>query len=406
MNILLVTNLYPPQELGGYGRCMADFAWGLLQRGHRLRVLCSDAPYLGPSEAGPSGEPVNRQLKLKGSFEHGVQLLRDPAQCAALDQHNRQVIQTELAQGPVQALLLGNLDLLGPDLLAALLEPGVPLLHHVGFVAPPFEAWQWPAARHYTLVSASRAVRQSLLQAGLPVANAPVVYPGARTELLAPASQPPRAAVAGAPLGSPANPLKLCFAGLLMASKGAHTVVEAAAQLQQRGVCVQVNLAGSAFEAGYWERLESFSQRCGLEGLVNWTGPLKRPQLRRFFGMHQVGVFASIYPEAFGIVAAEMQACGLALLSTGVGGAAELLEDGQTGLLFRAGDGGHLAEQVLRLVQEPGLLEQLQVAGLQRVRHHFSVAQAAQQLEALWLNHKGQPWGSSTSAANRGKVTL
>ena len=87
MNILLVSNLYPPQEMGGYGRCMADFAWGLLQRGHRLRVLTSDAPYLGPSAPGPCGEPVNRGLQLKGNFEKGVQLLRDPHQCAALDQH-------------------------------------------------------------------------------------------------------------------------------------------------------------------------------------------------------------------------------------------------------------------------------------------------------------------------------
>ncbi len=123
--------------------------------------------------------------------------------------------------------------------------------------------------------------------------------------------------------------------------------------------------------------------------------------------MHQVGVFPSIYPEAFGIVAAEMQACGLALLSSGVGGAAELVEDGRSGLLFRAGDGGHLAEQLMRLVREPGLLESLQRAGLQRVQQHFSVAQAAQQLEQLWLNPAAhQPMGSATRAANCGKVTF
>ena len=29
MNLLVVTNLYPPQELGGYGRSIADFVWGL-----------------------------------------------------------------------------------------------------------------------------------------------------------------------------------------------------------------------------------------------------------------------------------------------------------------------------------------------------------------------------------------
>ena len=136
-------------------------------------------------------------------------------------------------------------------LLAALLAAGLPLLHHVGFVAPPFAAWQWPQAPHYTLVAASRAVRQSLLEAGLPVAQAPVVYPGARTDIMAPAHLAPRLAVDRAPLGTASNPLKLCFAGLLMASKGAHTVVEAAAQLQQQGVSVQVNLAGKEVIPGY-----------------------------------------------------------------------------------------------------------------------------------------------------------
>ena len=69
MQLLLITNLYPPQELGGYGRSMADFAWGLMQRGHHVQVLCTDAPHLGANRNGPSGEPVSRCLTLKGSFE-------------------------------------------------------------------------------------------------------------------------------------------------------------------------------------------------------------------------------------------------------------------------------------------------------------------------------------------------
>ena len=73
MRLLLITNLYPPQELGGYGRCMADFCWGLQRRGHQLQVICNNADYLGvPSKIGPSGEPVARDLKLKGDFCNGV----------------------------------------------------------------------------------------------------------------------------------------------------------------------------------------------------------------------------------------------------------------------------------------------------------------------------------------------
>ena len=59
MNLLVVTNLYPPQELGGYGRSIADFVWGLRERGHSIQVLSSDAPHLGASSGfGPCGEAV------------------------------------------------------------------------------------------------------------------------------------------------------------------------------------------------------------------------------------------------------------------------------------------------------------------------------------------------------------
>ena len=79
MNLLVVSNLYPPQELGGYGRSIADFVWGLQERGHSIQVLSSDAPHLGASsDLGPSGEAVDRQLQLKGSYEGGVRHLQDP----------------------------------------------------------------------------------------------------------------------------------------------------------------------------------------------------------------------------------------------------------------------------------------------------------------------------------------
>ena len=37
MNLLVVTNLYPPQELGGYGRSIADFVWGLWNEATKSR---------------------------------------------------------------------------------------------------------------------------------------------------------------------------------------------------------------------------------------------------------------------------------------------------------------------------------------------------------------------------------
>jgi glycosyltransferase involved in cell wall biosynthesis len=99
--------------------------------------------------------------------------------------------------------------------------------------------------------------------------------------------------------------------------------------------------------------------------------------------LQQVGVFASIHPEAFGIVGAEIMASGAALLTTGVGGAAELIEPGVSGLRFEPGNAASLVAALQQLLADPPLLARLAAAGAQRARERFSVQAAAAQLEAL-----------------------
>ena len=149
-----------PKNWAAPGRCMADFAWGLQQRGHTLQVLSSDAPYLGPSSAGPSDEPVGRQLQLKGSFKGGVHQLQEPTARAAVDANNRALLAHWLGKGSWDGVLIGNLDLLGTELLAPLLASGLPLLHHIGFVTPPYPPEQMPPKNsRYQVLAASAAVR-------------------------------------------------------------------------------------------------------------------------------------------------------------------------------------------------------------------------------------------------------
>jgi glycosyltransferase involved in cell wall biosynthesis len=385
MRLLVITNLYPPQELGGYGRSMADFVGGLQRRGHQVQVVCSDATYLGPpAGTGESGEAIHRCLQLKGSFQGGVSLMEEPLSLEAINRHNNHCLLRLLSAGPWDGILLGNIDLLGPELLGPLLQSGRPVVHHVGFMLPPYEPRHYPRLGRYTLVAASQAVRASLAANGLPVAQAPVVYPGARVELFGPAATGHRALQVGQPLGSTSNPLRVAFAGLLMGSKGAHTLVEALIQLHRDGIAVQALMAGAAFQPGYREILEKQLQQAGLADVVRFVGQLTRPQLARMLALHQVGVFPSIFPEAFGIVGAEIQASGLALVSSGVGGAAELVDDGVSGLLFEAGNALSLQRALRRLVDEPGLLERLAQAGETRCRTLFSVEHSCSQLEQLF----------------------
>ena len=271
MNILVVTNIYPPQELGGYGRSIADFVWGLQQRGHTLQVLSSDAPELGASSnLGPSGEDVDRRLKLKGSYSGGVKHIEDPSKRHQIDAYNIQLIRQWINTRQWDGILLGNLDLLGPELLSVLLEANCKIQHHVGFVHPPFPANAWPGSNNYQMVAASEAVRSALIKGGMPTNNIPVIYPGARTEQFG-----PKTTGMPAPLpadGSPHRPLKVCFAGLLMMSKGVHTLVEAVIKLNRDGIYVQASIAGDSFQQGYRQQLEALIEQKDRKEATKFSG--------------------------------------------------------------------------------------------------------------------------------------
>ncbi|MCP9775639.1 glycosyltransferase family 4 protein [Cyanobium sp. WAJ14-Wanaka] len=400
MDLLLITNLYPPQELGGFGRCMADFCWGLMQRGHRLQVISSDAPYLGPSSHGPSGEPVNRCLTLKGTFEGGMRFLGDRPKCLSIDHDNQKLIKHWLGLKEWDGILVGNLEMLGPELLLPLVSQGCSVLHHVGFITPPYPAELQPIHANYLPVAASRCVRKSLVASGFNHQPIPVVYPGARVGLfetsLTTNALPPK------PLGTAASPLKVCFAGILMSTKGVQTLADAIVILHRQGIRVQANFAGKPYQKGLQQLLSANMAEGGLEENY-FFGELSRTQLARFLRIHHVLVFPSIYPEAFGIVAAEAMASGLALVSSGVGGASELFEDGVSGLRFEPGNAPHLAQQLKRLLDEPGLLEKLQSVGKARVHERFSVTHSAQQLENLFM-HYGKGDAASTKAPSLGSV--
>ena len=394
MNLLVVTNLYPPQELGGYGRSMADFVWGLRERGHSIQVLSSDAPHLGASsDLGPSGEAVDRRLQLKGSYEGGVRNLQDPQRRQAIDKANIALIRSWLNSQNWDGILLGNLDLLGAELLPTLLEAQCIVQHHVGFVHAPFPPSAFPDNKRYLLVAASENVRSALDRAGLPTSSANVVYPGVRSELFGVDRIGMPCPLA--PDGSRQRPLKVCFAGLLMGSKGAHTLIEALIQLQQQGLSVQASLAGGSFQSGYREQLENLIRQHNLDGAVQFVGQLGRQSLARFYSLHHVGVFPSIHPEAFGIVGAEMMASGLVVVSSGVGGAAELIDNGRTGLLFQAGNSQELAGCLMRLARDTTLFDGLRQAGQREVQQRFSVMTSVKALEVGFQLNTGQEGGMS-----------
>ena len=89
-----------------------------------------------------------------------------------------------------------------------------------------------------------------------------------------------------------------------------------------------------------------------LDNHVGLTGFVEAAPAMRSL---DIVVHASTEPEPFGLVIAEAMACGRAVITTGDGGAAELVERGHDALIAPAGDRATLAEAIATLAGSPAL---------------------------------------------------
>jgi glycosyltransferase involved in cell wall biosynthesis len=84
------------------------------------------------------------------------------------------------------------------------------------------------------------------------------------------------------------------------------------------------------------------------------------------FAAAAVGVVPSVWPEPFGLVAAECLSVGTPVVVSDTGGLGEIVRDDVDGLRVPAGDAGALARALERVLNEPGLAERLAAAAPQR----------------------------------------
>lgn len=95
----------------------------------------------------------------------------------------------------------------------------------------------------------------------------------------------------------------------------------------------------------------------------------------------------------------EAMACGLPVVATDVGGNAELVQDGRTGLLVAAGDVDAMAQALLQLYAQPGQRLAMGAAGRLEVERRFSMPAMVGAYQALYDElladqqqaHRGHP---------------
>lgn len=192
-----------------------------------------------------------------------------------------------------------------------------------------------------------------------------------------------------APAPAPPGAVKVGLAATFAHWKGHDLFLDAVhalpVDLPARFYIVGGPIYRSAQSQVSFESLQARIAELGLADRVQLTGRADDPA--GALAALDVVVHASTRPEPFGRVIVEGMACGRAVIAAIPGpgaptsGAAELFTAEEHALAFPMGDSAALAEQIRRLVLDPGLRSRLAAAGLDHARRTFDV----RSLDARWL---------------------
>lgn len=126
----------------------------------------------------------------------------------------------------------------------------------------------------------------------------------------------------------------------------------------------------------YMEELEVCVRRLGLKDSVHFLG--NQRNVPEVLSQADLLVMPSIVQEAFGRVIVEAQACGVPVIATKVGGVAEIVKDGETGLLVYPRDAEALADAIIRVLKDPVFARALAQNARKNVEQKYSLEKMAQ----------------------------
>jgi glycosyltransferase involved in cell wall biosynthesis len=231
--------------------------------------------------------------------------------------------------------------------------------------------------RRDRVIGVGRAVRRALIaNEGIPPRRVQVIYNGIDLAGFA-NGQCDRAAVRKE-MGVSPDDLVLIQVARLDYLKDHATAVRTLARVARQRPDARLVLVGEGPEQG---KIEEEIHGHRLEGHVRFLG--LRKDVARLLPAADLFLLTSI-SEGIPLTVIEAMAAGLPVVSTAVGGVAEVVEDEATGFLAPSGDDAGLAAHVLCLADDPALRQRLGEAGRRRARAVFSEDQMQGRYDELY----------------------
>ncbi len=216
-----------------------------------------------------------------------------------------------------------------------------------------------------SVVAVSHALAENILELDSPTSPVRVVYRGVDVDRFAPAAD--RRSLR-AELGLPLEGIGISAVGRLMVEKGVRELLDAMESIVTKEPAVWLAFVGGGPLA---EELRTRIASGILKDRVFLAGPRPHDEVPRWINASDIFVLPS-YREGLPNVVREAMACGVPVVSTRVGGIAEAVDDGETGLLVPAKEVVPLQVALETLIGDRELRERMGSAGRDAVRSRFS----------------------------------
>ncbi|MBN1826812.1 MAG: glycosyltransferase [Candidatus Eisenbacteria bacterium] len=165
--------------------------------------------------------------------------------------------------------------------------------------------------------------------------------------------------------------------GRLSPEKRFDRLIDAVARLAEEGIDARLLLVGDGPERGALERIAGEI----APGRVRFAGFREEPA--PLLGGAEIFALSS-EREGLPMTLLEALALGLPAVVPRVGGMAEVIRDGETGLLVPPGDGPALAAAIARLLRDDSLRGRIGAAGKEAVRREYGVDRTARETERVY----------------------
>ena len=181
--------------------------------------------------------------------------------------------------------------------------------------------------------------------------------------------------------GLPPDAQVIGMVGNLRPVKGHDVVLRALPEILKQNPSAHLAIAGYVKDTVYVERLRRLAQQLGVSEHLHFLG--ERTDIQNVLNSFDLLVHAS-HAEGNSNAILEAMAAGLAVAATKVGGAADVIRHGETGLLVPPNDPTALAQAVNRLLADSAERLRIGQAARNEVRTRFGVPKMVENLDSLY----------------------